>query len=297
MMRPPPHNLRELAAKHSMRQIQMILKACNKTVQRWFAEEGIKSGGAPSALKADLPDFETFAAVEPPAALAKRYGLTPSCIYRRLREIGQAPVQRVRTRAAPDDFAALAPTFTLHDACKHWRASHHTAKGWYRAAGIEPARRVYPKTIRQPRRPKGPPENFATVARDMTLAEAAKHFGISIKRAMRYKRELGMGVAKEHGRRASQPFRRAMPERASVRPYRGKKMAALASQRDDSHAGQAADFMRRRGWVVFRVDDRGQPNAKGRRFQVGRLTLSIDELIEMAETKGFEPARFWDVAA
>ncbi|SNT16159.1 hypothetical protein SAMN06295912_15029 [Sphingomonas laterariae] len=186
---------------------------------------------------------------------------------------------------APPNFREIAEGKSVNAVKKVIGRHYKTIERWFAEHGMEPVR-----GLAKPRTEE--PTGFRDMARTATLVELAKHFHMSKHTAARLRNECGVSRKIKSG-----AVDRSTSGGKRISFNRPGTLAAPVSQRDDSVAGQAADFLRRRDWKVHRIDDQGRFDLKGKRYQCGRLQVSAPELIAMAENKGFVPFRVWSEAA
>ena len=167
---------------------------------------------------------------------------------------------RAMMRPAPDDLAEHMNR-SYDDMTSHWNASADTIRRWITESGLE---RKGPVRAGRP-----VPAGYKARRDGYTAPEMAKHFGTSKDTVRRWDSEVGF---KAPARTKQLPmFREAQP-----------------TQRDMTIAGMAADYMRS-DRPVYRCNERGGPDPKGRRWRCGSAVLSDAELIERASYRGFEP--------
>lgn len=225
-------------------------------------------------------------------------------------------------RPMPADFREVATSGRLFSqVVAHYRAGKPTVDRWLAEAGIVIEKVAVPAPKLMPM-----PEGFAELAGSLSANALAERFGIGTGRATRYKRELGYEItppprheipadfasvartmttaAMERHYGVPAPTIRRWLARTGIAPAKqkpqslgnmGKGTPAPMPARDDSTAGQAAEFLRRANWTVYRAQV-AKPDAPKNQWVVGRLRLSTDEMIQMAQRKGWVPIYLGDVA-
>lgn len=173
---------------------------CKQVIMRWRRECGIR--GRPSGPKAaPMPEgFAEAARTMGVYTLARHFDLHPSKVQRMRSRLGikgqvapsKPPRRKKSNRPAPDDFAALAPTLSLLDAKRRFRAGIVTLKRWAETHGVafrerpkaapkvrsarkrKPIMRVVEKRAAVPVRPPQP--IGASLPRDGSLEGRAAEF-------------------------------------------------------------------------------------------------------------------------
>jgi len=223
-------------------------------------------------------------------------------------------------RTLPRDFIANARTMTNDNLRHHYACGHTVLTRWLKEAG-DLERPKYD----QRHRLRDMPDDFEDYANQESLADLAKRYKAGLNAVQRWRIELGAQVAKNPLRPMPDSFPATAPlhcrnelllmyqcgapvldrwlAEAGVEAKKyvpinlsgGKNWIGRAAgvltptpqpQRDDSTVGEAADFLRRKGWVVFRARTI-RAEAPKDDWIVGRLTLPTSEMVARAERGGF----------
>lgn len=198
-------------------------------------------------------------------------------------------------RPMPDDFREYAGKESQPKLMKRYRASYTVVKRWLNETGLHLKRSDYNfKAMGVPRVPV--PDDFAELQRRMTIHHLMAHYEVGRKIIRRWLEETGNKRVR-FAKPADQPSQRKRGATAPAPKHNVSTFLlaprAIASRRDLTPAGRAAEFMQR-DRPVFRCDERGQQAENGAFWMCGRVRLTDAELIERAEAKGF---RAWSVAA
>lgn len=293
-MRAVPDDFATVCREMPVRQMIPHYKASQHTIAQWFERVGINPADVRQYnrqidnRRPRPDDFLDMAPWMTRAELENHYHAGTSTVMRWISEIGGKPrkgaagKENARTKAVPDDFRQNAHRKN-EELREIYGCSPAMLARWRRECGIEP-----PKFTKQKMQA---PDDFAKLSGKMDTIALAERLHVSKATILRWRKEHGIG-------RKTHPVDRSSTGGRRISFNRPGTPTAPHAPRDDSEAGQAADFMKRRGWInVFRMNDRGEPDQRGARFQCGRLVLTPAEIIEKASAKGFAPARFWGVAA
>jgi hypothetical protein len=190
---------------------------------------------------------------------------------------------RGRPRASlPDDFAAFAAAKGIQAVVKHYGVAHRAANRWFREAGIKPtpaAERLIPV-----------PRDFEGRALTMFLADLIEHYRKDRRTIRRWANECGIQLLVKRRPKSKEPRHIKTPAVKQIRP---NVPAARIAARDTSREGEAADFIRRRGFVVYRCTLDGRASYTGRYWRVGiGEPITGQHLIARAEAKGFQQERW-----
>jgi|GEM_PF-6846991 len=118
------------------------------------------------------------------------------------------------------------------------------------------------------------PGDFLAILRKLGSQGAAAHYRASLATVTRWRRELELRPQA----RMKKGIGQSRPQGFVARP--------LLINRDTSMAGQAADFLRRFG-AVYRCDEAGPPNPKGKFWKRNFVVLTDDELVARAKRLGW----------
>lgn len=152
----------------------------------------------------------------------------------------------------PDDFEHWCSRESTDALCRRCEVGPKPVRRWIADLGFKP--------VRNPVERRPPPPNFVAIVATMYRFQAAKHLGVGDNTLQRWAKETGA----------------VFKPRRKFSPTQPKLFTPLA---DSSVAGQAARHLQSRGWSPVYRKDGG--------YIVGRLTMSTDDMISMAERKGF----------
>lgn len=183
-------------------------------------------------------------------------------------EVSKAPERRRMRVDCPSDFAERVVGKNNPELCRIYGVCDRLISRW----------RLETNTVAYVRGEK-PPENFAHLAPTMSLYQAQQFF------------ERGAMVVKRWAMETGVRFRQ--PVSVVTRGNSGHSIRE--TQRDMSHVGQAAEYLRRFGFV-YRCDKVGRPNPKGALWRRGSFILTDAEIVERAERQGWDPHAWKRVA-
>lgn len=177
-------------------------------------------------------------------------------------------------RQAPADFLQVRNQIGgIQKLAKHYRCCAKVIARWIKEAGVPPltaGRGAYPEHDRRP-----VPDDFAVIAPAMSFQRLKAHYGCGYATLTRWLRETGI----THGKPA--------PKQGKIKPFvvaRHPGYANLALFKTADAEDLAADTLRKFG-AVFRCDERGRADHKGKLWRFGNVVLTGDELIARAERK------------
>ena len=179
-------------------------------------------------------------------------------------------------RPIPDDFAALAPTLSKQAALKRWRVAFSTLQRWEQETGSMCQR--YLRPMRQP------PENWAALCAEHTTAELIRILKMDRKVINRIASETG--IAPKPYKAPPRPDARKAARAITVRPNLGQMGMTRVFHGDNrvkSLWDEAADTLRAERWTVYRCNDRGAYDVKGKFWRAGNAILTPDELLRRAD--------------
>jgi len=192
---------------------------------------------------------------------------------------------RLEAAPCPTDFHIHAQTETRYELRMRYNASQNQVARWAKESGAT-------LIVRDRKTPQPPPPGFRETAEQTpVISTLAVRLSKSEATVARWFREVGVlsEVQKRKlGERAprksrAKPVHLLLPKPTSF----GSAPAALIPPRDDTPIGEAADFLRRKGWVVFRARTL-RATANNDDWIVGRLTLPVGEMVALAEKGGFQ---------
>lgn len=160
----------------------------------------------------------------------------------------------------------------------------HTPRSWRGDLCTECGEKISPCSRGRCRRcaystfKRSVPIDFLIILRARGSLGAARYFKASLSTVTRWRRECGV-----------KPQDRAVKSSAGKSVRRAFRQTPLAQQRDCSAAGLAAEFLRKSS-PIFRCDQRGRLNPKGKFWHRGGYVLSDDEVIVRAQRQGWTMA-------
>lgn len=195
-------------------------------------------------------------------------------IYNRIAvvKLGRKTIHQATQTAlpVPDDFAVHGPIERNPALAKRYQVSINLITRWRNETGVKA-----PHTGGGiPLAPM--PDGFAVVAPTMTMRQMRLRFSRGPEVIQRWLNEAGVKAK-------------------VLRPGGYLNGPVNVVQRDMSHLGQAADFLRR--WSpVYRCTEIGRADVKGEFWRRGSAVLTDAELVERAEERGFDPNAWRKVA-
>lgn len=224
------------------------------------------------------PDFAELAATLPVKKLRTYYGAGQKAVERWLIESGMKG-KRVKAprpndpanyahlrRPVPEDLAEMRARLRGSDRlAKHYRASWETVKRWLAEAGLPPLKPQPPHNSRPV------PADFAVLAPQLTQAELGRHYRAGREIIVRWCAESGV-AAKE----------RAPAPRGTFRLPRHPGERNVTILRNYGPEDEAADLLRPH-MPIYRADERGRADPKGKFWRAGNSLLDGAELVAKAE--------------
>lgn len=180
-------------------------------------------------------------------------------------------------RAAPADFAAIAPTLTINGAVLFWRTGADTVKRWAAELSV--------RLLSGPDLLEPAPANWAQLCAENSASALRKKFGWGNKIITRWSNETR--IHPRDGRAQSKPNQRhnARVMRKVVRPNlsrMGSPTVIAHDNRVKSIWDDAADVLRAERWTVYRCNPRGAYFEKGKFWRVGNVVVTPEELLQRA---------------
>lgn len=168
----------------------------------------------------------------------------------------------------PVDFEEYAPLEHNPALMRRYDVKVTLISRWRRETGIKPPEHRIAPRVRRCIIPDG----FAEMARQSNDTWLADKFGVARHTVKRWRETLGISATR------IVPFKQNTYTTTPIdRPHR-----------DDSRAGQAADYLRRFGPVV-RCDHNGRYSERGKFWRRGSTVLFPDDVIERAIRNGWNP--------
>lgn len=173
--------------------------------------------------------------------------------------------QRSR-KPVPDDFLTFAPLKPQHILMKHYGASYKTIARWQKETGVPKCPPPPPPPAK--RRPL--PNDFADKVRSSYFNDLVRYYKASEATVRRWLKETGL----KPGRTI---YSRGLDK--AGRPY----VAKISGFNSKSIYDEAADTLRRKGWIVYRCTHKGIYLKGGNHWRIGNLVITGDELLERAD--------------
>lgn len=168
-------------------------------------------------------------------------------------------------RPVPDDFLTFAPRKPQHILMKHYGASYRTISKWQKETGVERCPPSVPPPA--PRRPV--PDCFFDRVRNSYFIDLVRYYKASEQTIRRWLKETGLKPGKTI-------YSRGLDK--AGRPY----VAKISTFNSKSIYDEAADTLRRKGWIVYRCTHKGIYLKSGNHWRIGNLVITSDELLERA---------------
>lgn len=214
-------------------------------------------------------DFAQVAPLLYPTQLAAHYSAGFSTVNKWCAQTGIDCKHSVKSshniRPCPDDFAALAPTMFKYELRRHYETSGEAINRWLEETGAAT------KEPGAPRNKIPVPDDFAEQCARHCKADLVRHYGCSLETVNRWAAESGCKPRKF--RNVTNIDRMGNPARVRI-----------PLQRTWTAEDIAADELRRFG-PVYRCDDKGRADQKGRFWRIGFGVLTGEELIARAARK------------
>lgn len=266
--RPVPVDFEQVAKGRGVRALARHYRTSQTAVIRWFRESGVER--TPRAMRAGkIPaDLSERAQAMGITALTSYYNAARPTVIAWLASLGISAKGR-DGGAVPDDLAAQARAMTRIQLATHYQVGETTIRRWLAEIDITP---LDPRTMPAP-------EDFVEVAATMTRRELRDHYSRGAETIARWIRETGAKPLMPRPRSA--PHYTRPPLRYVRQPGHSNVAAIKSNYTAEDHA---ADTLRRFG-PVYRCDERGRPDLKGKRWRVGNVVLTGAELIARAGRK------------
>ena len=212
-------------------------------------------------------------------ALARHYKTSCDIVRRWINECGgrEKLSSANAIRPCPEGFAEMFGKLPIGAIADHYKAAPRTIERWRLECGL-PASKVYNS------RPI--PADFAQVAPTMGKMELARHYKAGKAAVGRWLLQSGIKAkaAGASSKRTQAPFVRAVPGSGFKNHYGNLTPTRTSSIYDD-----AADIIRAK-CPVYRCNEKGGYDPKGKFWRVGWSVITPDELLERAERYGSRAA-------
>lgn len=178
---------------------------------------------------------------------------------------------RHEVRPMPDDFAQQAKDKNRSQLVKHYRTSDKAVGRWIDESGFTP-RRTVNRLV---------PDNWEQLCAVHTAAELTRLLVADIKVIKRWIAETKIEPV-PFDRKGIIPVNRK-PKSERAFKVMGSPHKAIINTRPRSIWDDAADVLRAERWVVYRCDEKGKADQKGRYWRAGMVILTPDSLLEKAD--------------
>lgn len=220
-------------------------------------------------------DFPQYAATMGVTKLRAHYGAGLGAIYRWFEQCG-IRVDTGRQRPMPDDFKSVGHTMTIGAAASRYRTGERIIMRWHREAGTMPVSQAAERALRA----MPIPDDWHHQTSQLTRAELRTLYRVSEWTIDKWLKRTGCKAV------PAMTYNPGQPRSNNVTPTRGR--AAFAkTERVTGTDDFAADTLRRNRWVVYRCDDRGLANERGKFWRVGNTLATPEQLI--ARAARYEP--------
>ena len=170
-------------------------------------------------------------------------------------------------RAIPSDFAEKAKTMCRNQLVKHYRTSDKAVGRWADECGVHPL-----KVMMRPA-----PADWEQLCAKHTAAELRRLLQADIKVIKRWIKETEIEPVPFDRKGIIPPNRRPNLLKQMGTPHK-----AIIRDKPRSIWDDAADVLRHYG-PVYRCDERGRADQKGRYWRAGMVILTPDDLLERAD--------------
>lgn len=204
-------------------------------------------------------------------ALARHYKTSCDIVRRWINECGgrEKLSSANAMRPCPDDFADLFRKLPVSTLAKHYQAASRTIERWRRECNLPPNRISNCRPI---------PDDFYGIAPRMFIKELMVHYKAGRPAVHRWLTETGIQAKQED---KTPRIKRMNQAKAPVTGYKNH-YGNLTPTRASSIYDDAADIIRAK-CPVYRCNDKGGYDPKGKMWRVGWSILTGDELLERAD--------------
>lgn len=179
-------------------------------------------------------------------------------------------------RPMPDDFPANAAVMNIYTLVRHYRTADKVIKRWCAECGVTPPSRLCGRPV---------PDNFAALCADHTIVEIMRMFDVDRKVVRRWASETGIEPKIFDRSKQAPPPPRQRPANHGTKlgVMGGGGLKLDHNNRPRSIWDDAADILRAERWIVYRCNEKGQADPKGRYWRMGQLVLEPDDLLRRAD--------------
>jgi hypothetical protein len=185
-------------------------------------------------------------------------------------------------RPRPDDFEQMAAHKTVDALHLHYKTGRRQVRRWLAEVNMKAA----PPSAAGGRMPIPAPDDFAEIAPTMSQTSLSIYYGVDHKVIRRWVKETGVSSQPSRlGPRLGQPRMPAAPKpkvKAANWRFAGGNKPVAVSSTSKTMLDLAADTLRRERFTVYRCDERGRFDLKGKYWRIGFSVLTGDELLERA---------------
>lgn len=174
-------------------------------------------------------------------------------------------------RAIPSDFAQKAKTMCRNQLVKHYRTSDKVVRRWADEVGI---------SLSNGRNGHPVPEKWEELAAVNTIVDLQRMFNVDRKVIKRWMVETEIEPVPFNRKGIIPVNRKPKSERAFK--VMGSPHKAIIRDKPRSIWDDAADVLRHYG-PVYRCDEKGKADQKGRYWRAGMVILTPDELLARAD--------------
>lgn len=174
-------------------------------------------------------------------------------------------------RPIPHDFMAKAPGMTTNRAAEEWQTGARVVKRWAQETGVQF------RSLAGHMQPA--PDDWAELCARYTASGLRKKNRWGLVIITRWTKETGIAP------RVYVPAQKDEPKPKKRTPFEGRGMPVngYVRTRLTSIWEDAAGILRADRWTVFRCNERGGSDAKGRYWLVGCVICTPDDLLARAE--------------
>lgn len=171
-------------------------------------------------------------------------------------------------RPIPDDFPKLAKSMNRYQLVKHYKTSDKAVGRWINECGVMPVR-----TVNRP-----VPDDWEQLCSVHTAAELSRMFQADPKVIKRWIAETEIEPVPFDRKSIVPPKRKPDPFKQMGAPHK-----AIIRDKPRSIWDDAADVLRAERWAVYRCDEKGKADPKGRYWRAGMVILTPDDLLARAD--------------
>jgi len=175
-------------------------------------------------------------------------------------------------RAMPDSFVSFARGKNCYQLVQHYRTSEKVVRRWADEVGI---------SLSNGRNGHPVPDKWEELAAVNTIVDLQRMFNVDRKVIKRWMVETEIEPVPFNRKGIIPVNRKPKSERAFK--VMGSPHKAIINTRPRSIWDDAADVLRAERWAVYRCDEKGRADMKGRYWRAGMVILTPDDLLARAE--------------